>query len=152
MICGDVAMSRRVNQTMAELAQQARRARDLNKSIHSATLNRAGKERAANELIPLIDSIGTKAERLEQMLQTNPEHDPKCCWYCGQPQNPTESDLEKHIELASASAPFSWPREAFIAKMRGALNVGDRIIWIGGGFAQVRRGDGRIESVFQRDA
>jgi hypothetical protein len=36
--------------------------------------------------------------------------------------------------------------------MRAALAVGDRMIWIGAGYVQVRRRDGRIENVYQRDA
>jgi hypothetical protein len=53
--------------------------------------------------------------------------------------------------MAAEVAPGAgWPREVFAAKMRAALSVGDRILWIGAGFANVRRRDGRVEAIYQR--
>jgi hypothetical protein len=153
MIGRDVAMSQSLNQEIACVAEQARRARELNENIHSESLTRVAKERAANELFPLVELIAASAERLERMVQAEGETDPKPCWYCGQSQNPTQSDLEKHIEAAAQGAGGAgWPTDVFVARMRVALSIGDRLIWIGVGFVQVRRRDGRIESIYRQDA
>jgi hypothetical protein len=120
--------------------------RALRERVNSETLSRPIRIKAGSELLALVESISITAE---QMLGAMGD-EPAPCWYCGQPQNPTEDDLAKHIEVAAASAPYSWPREAFVAKMRTALSVGDRIIWIGAGFANVRRRDGHVEAIYQR--
>jgi hypothetical protein len=131
---------------ITQLIEQARRARALRERVNSEALSRPVRIKAGSELLALVESISITAE---SMLNTLPDVG-LCCWNCGQRPNPTEDDLAKHIEVAAASAPYSWPRDAFIAKLRAALGVGDRVVWVGAGFANIRRRDGRIEAIFQR--
>jgi len=145
----DSAMSFTSNSAVVEMIEKSRRALDLVEDVSRAKVDRGVKQQNKEALILLIQSLVLDAERMLAIKETEPKPP---CWYCGQSQTPTESDLERHIETTAQGAGWSgWQRDEFVAKMRPALGIGDRITWIGPGSVQVRRRDGRIETVYRRD-
>jgi hypothetical protein len=147
MLVGEFAMSN-MDEAIGDLVEQARRAIALKQNFSNPKLDRVAQQKRANELLSLVESIAETAERL---LGAREETE-RPCWFCGQAPRPTESDLENHIQTAAQGVGWSaWPKEDFIAKMRAALEVGDRIVHVSVGGAQVRRRDGRIDTVWRRD-
>jgi hypothetical protein len=65
----------------------------------------------------------------------------------------TQEELIAAIEhIAYAAEGSGWSREIFIEKMTRTMAVGDEVAWVGIRAANIRRADGSIVSVYERDS
>ena len=127
-------------------------------------------ERAQNSLIEdlealedMIDSlIGVKTDALAAAItaRRSVENHPSSsrlplCARCCRVLTMTDEQLAEYIDAVAEQigrVSHSWPLEDFKAKMRRVLNSGDEIIWLGLGYVNVRRIDGRVETIYQRES
>jgi hypothetical protein len=65
----------------------------------------------------------------------------------------TARQLDQYIVLIAQQATrVSWPQEIAELKLRAALRCGDQVVWIGCGVMTVRRENGEMLAIYQRDS
>jgi len=81
------------------------------------------------------------------------EAPPTICARCAHILTRTPEQLEEAIQLmADRAAGSGWDRERFVEKMREGLGVDDEVLWIGVGAVNVRKVNGELMSIYQRDS
>jgi len=128
-----------------------RQGRYLVKQIELATSD--GREMPERELATLFGKLDGVLDALAEATAPDEEPAPRLCSQCLRFLTMTAEQLEEYIVLIAKQATrVSWPQEIAERKLRSVMQCGDRVEWVGYGALTVRRTNGEMFSVYQRDS
>jgi hypothetical protein len=163
-----ISESSQMNEFVAAKQALMQRARTKIAGLIGILPTRYAQERegAQNSLIEdlealedMIDSlIGVKTDAMvaaitaRRAVESHSSNLPLCARCC-RVMTITHEQLAQYIETIAEQMgriSISWPIEDFKARMWRVLEPGDEIVWLGIGYVNVRRVDGRVETIYQR--